>query len=110
MMQAFLVPPEINEAEFGLEAMAEVGPGGHFFGTSHTLERYENAFYSPLVSDWRNFETWQEAGSPTTAQNANRVWKQLLGDYREPPIDPAIAEELEAFVIRRKAEIAANPV
>ncbi|MBT6205659.1 MAG: AAA family ATPase [Rhodospirillaceae bacterium] len=93
-----------------VEAMAEVGPGGHFFGTSHTLERYENAFYSPLVSDWRNFETWQEAGSPTTAQNANRVWKQLLGDYREPPIDPAIAEELEAFVIRRKAEIAANPV
>ena len=105
MMRAFVTPPKIDDAEFGLEAMDEVGPGGHFFGTSHTLERYEHAFYQPLVSDVRNFETWQEAGSPTTAQNANRVWKQLLADYEEPPLDPAIREELDAFVTRRKAEI-----
>jgi trimethylamine--corrinoid protein Co-methyltransferase len=106
MMQAFLAPPKIDEAEIGLDAMAEVGPGGHFFGTSHTLERYENAFYQPLVADWRNFETWQDAGSPTTAQNANRAWKQLLSDYQQPPLDPAVAEELDAFVAKRKREIA----
>jgi len=105
MMRAFVTPPKIDDAEFGLEAMDEVGPGGHFFGTSHTLERYEHAFYQPLVSDVRNFETWQDSGSPTTAQNANRVWKQLLADYEEPPLDPAIGEELDAFVTRRKAEI-----
>ena len=105
MMRAFVTPPKIDDAEFGLEAMDEVGPGGHFFCTSHTLERYEHAFYQPLVSDVRNFETWQDSGSPTTAQNANRVWKQLLADYEEPPLDPAIGEELDAFVTRRKAEI-----
>ncbi len=78
--------------------MAEVSTG-------YTLERYENAFYNPLVSDWRNFETWQDSGSPTTAQNANKVWKQLLDNYREPALDPAIVEEPEAFVSRRKQEI-----
>tara|TARA_B100000676_G_scaffold274556_1_gene294117 strand:+ start:4326 stop:5033 length:708 start_codon:yes stop_codon:yes gene_type:complete len=105
IMQAFCVPPEISEAEFGLEAMAEAGPGGHFFGTSHALERYESAFYSPLVSDWRNFETWQEGSSPSTAQNANRVWKQLLAEHEDPPLDPAIRDKLDAFVVRRKEEL-----
>ena len=54
------------------DAIAEVGPGGHFFGTAHTLERYETAFYRPLVSDWRNFETWQEDGARTATERANR--------------------------------------
>jgi trimethylamine--corrinoid protein Co-methyltransferase len=83
--------------------MADVGPGGHFFGTAHTLERYEHAFYEPIVSDWRNFESWAEAGSPDTATRANKIWKQILADYQPPPLDPAIDEELEAFVTRRKA-------
>lgn len=105
MMQAFLQPPLVNEAEFGVEAMAEVGPGGHFFGTQHTLERYENAFYAPLISDWRNFETWREGGSPTAMEHANRTWKQLLADYEEPALDGAVADELAAYVARRREEL-----
>ena len=103
-MFEILAPTVVNDAEIGLEAMAEVGPGGHFFGTQHTLERYQTAFYAPMVSDWRNYETWFEAGSPDAAQRANRIWKQLLEDFVEPLIDPAIREELDAFVTRRKAE------
>jgi hypothetical protein len=45
-------------------AMQEVGPGGHFFGAEHTQSRYRTAFHKPMLSDWRNYETWQEAGSP----------------------------------------------
>ena len=58
-----------------LDAIAEVGPGGHFFGAAHTLERYETAFYRPLLSDWRNFETWQEDGARTATERANRIWE-----------------------------------
>jgi trimethylamine---corrinoid protein Co-methyltransferase len=103
MIAEVLRPIEVSDAEIGIEAMADVGPGGHFFGTAHTLERYEHAFYEPIVSDWRNFESWAEAGSPDTATRANRIWKQILADYQPPPLDPAIDEELEAFVTRRKA-------
>ena len=46
----------------GTDAFAEVGPGNHFFGCAHTQERYTTAFYQPFLSDWRNFESWQEAG------------------------------------------------
>ena len=105
MMAEVLVPFPVNEAELGFEAMVDVGPGGHFFGTAHTLERYETAFYRPLVSDWRNFETWQEDGARTATQRANGIWKGLLAEFEPPPLEPAIADELAAFVARRKVEI-----
>ena len=82
----------------------DVGPGGHFFGTAHTLERYETAFYAPVLSDWRNFETWSEDGALDATQRANRIFKQLLERYEPPPLDDAIREELRAFVARRKEE------
>jgi trimethylamine--corrinoid protein Co-methyltransferase len=57
-----------------------------------------------LLSDWRNFETWSEDGSADATQRASRIWKRLLADYQPPPLDPAIDEELQAFIDRRKAE------
>ena len=87
-----------------LSAMHEVGPGGHFFGAQHTLERYSTAFYQPLISDWRNFPNWQAAGSPTAEKKANALWKQALAEYREPYLDPAALEAIDAFVERRSRE------
>ena len=81
-----------------------MGPGSHFFQASHTLARYERAFYTPLLSDWRNFETWTEHGALDATQRANRIWKTLLAEYQAPPMEEAIAEELAAFVARRKEE------
>ena len=91
-----------------MAAIAEVGPGGHFFGVGHTLARFEKAFYSPLLSDWRNFETWEESGALDGTRRANAIWKELLRSYVEPPMDPAIKEELHAYVERRKREIAGS--
>ena len=103
-MAEFLKPMVVDEAEIGLDAIAEVGPGGHFFGAAHTLERYETAFYAPILSDWRNYETWAEAGASDATLRANRIYKQLLAEYEPPALDPAIGEELDAFVARRKEE------
>ena len=104
MMASFLEPLVVDEDSLGLAAIEDVGPGGHFFGTEHTLARYETAFYSPILSDWRNFESWEEAGSPRTPERANRLYKQILAEYEAPALDAAIAEELAAFVERRKEE------
>jgi trimethylamine--corrinoid protein Co-methyltransferase len=104
MMTDFLLPLEVNDDTLGLDAIREVGPGGHFFGTAHTLARFETAFYSPLVSDWRNFETWEEAGKPITFEHAGRMVRRFLDEYEQPPLDEAIIEELNAFVARRREE------
>ena len=104
MVSNFLTPLAVDADSLGVDAIREVGPGGHFFGAAHTMQRYSTAFYSPMISDWRNYEAWQEAGSPTAEQKANRVWKTLLAAYEPPPLDAAIREELAAFVARRKEE------
>jgi trimethylamine---corrinoid protein Co-methyltransferase len=104
MMAAFLEPLETSDDALAIEAIREVGPGSHFFQASHTLARYERAFYAPLLSDWRNFETWTEDGALDATMRANRIWKALLADYQQPALDPAVAEELEAFVARRKEQ------
>src|SRR5262245_24102651 len=101
MLESFLEPLDTSEEALGLDAIREVGPGGHFFGAAHTLERYATAFYAPMVSDWRNFQQWDAAGRPLADQKANAIWKQALAEYREPAIDPAIREQLVAFVERR---------
>lgn len=103
-MIEFLTPVRVDDDTLGLGAVADVGPGGHFFGTQHTLDRYETAFYSPLLSDWQNFGTWTEAGSQTAEVRANRLWKQALSEYEAPPLDDAIRAELDDFVARRSAE------
>jgi len=104
MVSEFLQPVSTSPDDLALEAINEVGPAGHFFGTDHTQTRYRDAFYSPILSDWRNFETWQEAGSPIAIERANTEWKKRLAAYEAPALDPAIREELDAFVTKRKAE------
>ncbi|MEM7173494.1 MAG: trimethylamine methyltransferase family protein [Pseudomonadota bacterium] len=105
MMAEYLNPIEINEDTLAVEAIGDVDPGGHYFGSAHTLERYESAFYNPIVSDWRNFETWSEDGSKTATQRANGIWKDLLAGYQQPAIDPAIDEALRAYMTKRREEI-----
>lgn len=102
----FLQPIAVDEDSLGLEAIREVAPGGHFFGSPHTLARYENAFYQPLLSDWRNYESWQEAGAPDATARANSLWKRLLESYEEPVLAPERREALDAYVARRKEAIA----
>ena len=68
------------------------------------MERYETAFNAPLVSNWDNYETWMERGAPTAEVRANEVWKQLLKDYEQPPIDPGVDEALKDYVARVKRE------
>jgi trimethylamine---corrinoid protein Co-methyltransferase len=101
MVMEFIAPLEVTEDTLGLDAIREVGPGGHFFGAAHTLARYTDAFYTPLISDWRNYQQWAADGRPEAWQKANALWKQALAEYQPPAIDPAVAEELDAFVSRR---------
>jgi trimethylamine--corrinoid protein Co-methyltransferase len=105
MMIEFLKPIVVNEQELGFDAIKGVASGGHFFGEPHTLERYEHAFYRPLVSNWQNYENWQLGGGKDATQRATEIWQQALKEYEEPALDPAIREALDAYTVQRRAEI-----
>ncbi len=102
--QSYMRPVEVTPETLGLDAIREVGHDGHFFGIQHTQDRYEDAFYAPFLSDWSNYENFRDNGAVWTAQRANGLYKQIIEDYEEPPMDAAIREELTTFVARRKAE------
>jgi trimethylamine--corrinoid protein Co-methyltransferase len=104
MMQATLEPIPTDPAELALAAIADVGPGGHFFGTQHTLDRYREAFHRPMLSDWTPHEAWKSAGGIGTVERAATVWPKLLAEYQEPALPPDRAEALAAYVARRKEE------
>lgn len=97
-------PVRVTEADLAVDAIRDVGPTGHFLGSPHTRERYKTAFYSPFLSDWSNFESWEERGSIETPQRANQIFKQVLKHYEQPPMEPATLEALTEFVERRRAE------
>ena len=104
-MAEYLRPIPVSDDELAVEAIAEAGPGGHHFGTSHTLARYETAFYAPMLANRQNFEAWRESGSLDIATRANTLWKQILNEYQQPPLDPAIDEALVEYVGRRKRQL-----
>jgi trimethylamine--corrinoid protein Co-methyltransferase len=105
MFSHFLQPPEINDESLALDMMAEVGPGGHHFGTPHTQARFQTEFYQSTLSDRLNYDTWVEAGQFDATQRAYRIWKELLAQYQPPAIDPALAEALTDYVSRREQEL-----
>ena len=90
--------------DIAVEAIKEVGAEGHFFGTQHTQDRYEEAFYQPFLSDWRNYEAWELAGGVWTAERAHHKFKEIINEFEAPPMQEAIREELVDFVARRKSE------
>ena len=110
LLAEYLEPIVVDDDTLAVDAIAEIPPGGHFFGATHTLARYEDVFYTPIVSDWRNFETWQDSGALSTARRANAIWKKLLAEYEPPPIDPGVDEALREYVVKRKRAIDAGEV
>jgi len=112
MLQIFaesFAPLDVSDDAIGFEAIAEVEPGGHFFSAKQTMERYQTAFYTPMVSDWRNYGQWHDDGARTAVQRAHKIWKQIIAEFEPPPLPNGVAEALQSFVDRRTAEGGAPP-
>jgi trimethylamine--corrinoid protein Co-methyltransferase len=109
MIAEMLTPLVIDDAELALDAITDVGPGGHFFGTQHTLDRFETAFYPPMVFSRTNFEQWTDEGSLRADERATAVWERALEAYEEPPLDDDRRAAMVDFVERRVADGGAAP-
>ena len=109
-MHKILQPLSFSDADFGFDAQQHTQPGGHFFGAEHTIERYKSAFYSPFLSDWSTYESWQAKGGLRADERATAIWQQALEDYQPPALPADRKEALEAFVAKRKEEIGTSEI
>jgi trimethylamine--corrinoid protein Co-methyltransferase len=98
-------PLQVNEEALAYSAHQEVGQGGHFLGAVHTLERFRECFYRPILSSTENYERWNRLGGKDAAARASDVWRKTLEEYEQPELDEAVREELEAYVTRRRTEL-----
>jgi trimethylamine---corrinoid protein Co-methyltransferase len=98
-------PLEITEESLAFGAHEEVGHGGHFLGAAHTMERFRDCFYRPMLSSTSNFERWLRLGAKDTAARAGEIYKAKLAEFEPPPLDDAIRAELDDFVTRRRREL-----
>jgi trimethylamine--corrinoid protein Co-methyltransferase len=105
MLRHEFTPLEIDEASLAFGAHEEVGPGGHFLGAAHTLERFRDCFYRPLLSSTENFERWTRNGGKDAVERAGEIWRRTLEEYEEPPMDDGVKAQLQEFVVRRRAEL-----
>jgi trimethylamine--corrinoid protein Co-methyltransferase len=105
ILQREFTPLEITDEDLAFGAHEEVGAGGHFLGAMHTMERFRTCFYRPWLSTSDNFERWTRNGSKDTAARAGEIYQEKLTEYEQPPLDDAIREELEDYVLRRRSEL-----
>jgi trimethylamine--corrinoid protein Co-methyltransferase len=105
MLRHEFTPLEIDEASMAFDAHQEVGHGGHFLGAMHTMERFRTCFYRPLLSSSENYERWMRNGGNDANDRATMAYQKTLEEYEQPPLDDAVREELEDYVIRRRAEL-----
>ncbi len=105
MLQEEFKPLEVDEESLAYGAHQEVGPGGHFLGAVHTLERFRDCFYRPLLSSTENFERWERNGAQDAAARAAGIWRETLERYEQPPLDDGVRAALEEFVTRRRTEL-----
>jgi trimethylamine--corrinoid protein Co-methyltransferase len=105
MLRHEFTPMEIDEASMAFGAHEEVGHGGHFLGAMHTMERFRTCFYRPLLSSSDNYERWMRNGAKDTNARATETYRKTLEEYEQPPLDDAVREELEEYVVRRRREL-----
>jgi trimethylamine--corrinoid protein Co-methyltransferase len=105
MLRVEFTPLEIDEASLAFGAHEEVGHGGHFLGAQHTMERFRECFYRPLLSSTANYERWLKLGGKDATARAGEICAKTLAEYQQPPLDDAIRVELEDYVSRRRAEL-----
>lgn len=96
---------DMSDIEEAVEAIKQVGPGGHFFASDHTLQRYEGAVMEPVLSDWSSYENWEVKGSVDTEQRAYKIWNDIVDHHQLPDLDDSRKEALKDYVERRRVEI-----
>ncbi len=89
---------EITAEKLAADVINEVGPGGEYLTNLHTFKHFKTEFYTPVMEERDNFESWSNKGGLTMEQRANARYKEILENYKEPDMDNAVRKDLDAYI------------
>jgi trimethylamine--corrinoid protein Co-methyltransferase len=86
MLSIFFRGIPMDADRLAIDLIDEVGPGGHFLDSDHTLRYFRTEHFLPRLFDRRNFENWKSAGAPDLPSRANRRVLEILDSHRPAPL------------------------
>jgi trimethylamine--corrinoid protein Co-methyltransferase len=105
LLRRQFTPLDVDEDALAFEAHDEVRHGGHFLGAMHTLQRFRDCFYRPMLASTDNFERWTSRGGLDTAARAGMLWRAAIEGYVQPDLDPTVHADLVGYAARRRHEL-----
>ena len=93
---------DTSENGQAMDAIREVGPGGHYLGCAHTHANFKDAFWRTQVFDYKPFEQWADEGGRDSQQLAHARVERMLREYVPPELDPGIDDGLKDYIATRK--------
>ncbi len=91
LLQGIQITPET----LALDTIHEVGPGGNFLMTEHTVRHCREAWY-PRLFDRQVHPAWAKAGEPTASRSAREIARHTLATHEPPPLASGTLEALAA--------------
>ena len=87
---------EVDDETLALEAIAAVGPSGHFLAQKHTRQHMRDLFM-PQFMDRRPYGEW-ESKKDDARQWALAKARKILAEHQPDPLDPKLTVEFEKII------------
>ncbi|HLA38902.1 MAG TPA: trimethylamine methyltransferase family protein [Candidatus Glassbacteria bacterium] len=104
-VESLLRELDFSDEALGIDVLAEVGPGGTFIDTLHTVERFRRELWFPSLLDRQYFKAWLENGAESTETRCRRRKAELLSAAGPEPLDKTIDREFDKIIRAARSEL-----
>lgn len=93
---------EVTPDNLAVDAVDEVGPGGHFLEIEHTLEHFRKEFWFPQVLVRESIQEWENRGGLDMARRLNAQAREILRQHQPAPLSAEINNKLDRILKERE--------
>jgi len=88
---------ELTPETLALDVIDEVGPGGNFLSTDHTLRHFQECWY-PNIIDRSTYLSWTKAGKPAAVEKARQAARDAIANHTPDPLPADMLDILNGLV------------
>jgi len=93
----------VEPEDLALDVIDEVGPGGMFLSTDHTVENFRKEFWFPSMLARGTYDSWQQSGSKSIFQRLNEQAREIMATSQPPGLPEKVAMKLNQILEKRES-------